>query len=232
VFTLDQVLPWGRSFEEYSRMFAMNDADLGGRILGCGDGPASFNAEATRRGMTVVSCDPVYRWSVDELRLRVDQVFEEMLEQVHRNTDDFVWESIPSVDELGRIRMAAMQEFLADYPGGRRAGRYVEAALPSLPFDDRQFDMALCSHLLFLYSSQLGEELHRAAVLELGRVAREVRIFPLLALSGMVSPFVEGCSDLLRESGFDVSIERVPYEFQRGGNRMLRFSRRHTGRAA
>ena len=31
-------------------MFVLRDADLGPKIVGCGDGPASFNAEATRGG--------------------------------------------------------------------------------------------------------------------------------------------------------------------------------------
>ena len=44
MFTLDQVVPWGRSFDEYRRMFALSDDDLTGSILGCGDGLASFNA--------------------------------------------------------------------------------------------------------------------------------------------------------------------------------------------
>ena len=38
MFTLEQVVPWGRSFEEYRAMFALSDADLEGRVLGCGDG--------------------------------------------------------------------------------------------------------------------------------------------------------------------------------------------------
>ena len=38
------------SFDEYRRMFSMTEADLGRRIVGCGDEPASFNAEASRRG--------------------------------------------------------------------------------------------------------------------------------------------------------------------------------------
>src|SRR5262249_2262982 len=108
-----------------------------------------------------------------------------------------------------------------------RQGRYVPAELPSLPFGDREFDLALCSHLLFLYSTQLGEAFHRASVLELGRVAREVRVFPLLALRGAPSPLVEGCGGVLRQAGYDVSVDPVPYEFQRGGNQMLRFRRPH-----
>ena len=62
MFTLEEVVPWGRSFDEYHRMFGLSDDDLVRKILGCGDGPASFNAEATRRGAAVISCDPIYRW--------------------------------------------------------------------------------------------------------------------------------------------------------------------------
>ena len=64
MFTLSSVVPWGRSFDEYVRMFALAESDLESRILGCGDGPASFNVEATRRGATVVSCDPLYQFDV------------------------------------------------------------------------------------------------------------------------------------------------------------------------
>src|SRR5689334_12424843 len=174
MFTLEHVVPWGRSFDEYRAMFALSATDLDGRILGCGDGPASFNALATQRGMKVVSCDPIYCWGARDIQARIDESYAEIIEQTQRNRHEFVWDTIRSVDELGRVRMTAMQEFLRDYPTGVQEGRYIEAALPSLPFRDGQFDLALCSHLLFLYSSQLGETFHHAAVLELRRVAREV----------------------------------------------------------
>jgi hypothetical protein len=229
MFTLEQVVPWGRSFEEYRAMFALSDADLEGRVLGCGDGPASFNAVATQRGANVVSCDPLYRWGVSEIQARIEDTYPEIIEQTRRNSHEFVWDTIGSVDELGRVRMAAMQAFLRDYPAGAREGRYLEASLPSLPFHDGQFDLAVCSHLLFLYSSQLGETFHQAAVLELSRVAQEVRIFPLLALGGSPSPFIETSAGVLRSAGADVSIERVQYEFQRGANEMMRIRRTDSG---
>lgn len=59
MFSLDQVEPWGRSFDEYVRMFALTSEDFARPMLGCGDGPGGFNAEATRRGGRVVSCDPL-----------------------------------------------------------------------------------------------------------------------------------------------------------------------------
>jgi hypothetical protein len=71
-FTLTDVVPWGRSFDEYVAMFHLADADLARSILGCGDGPASFNAELTRRGGRVVSADPIYRFSADQIRSRID----------------------------------------------------------------------------------------------------------------------------------------------------------------
>jgi hypothetical protein len=226
MFTLDQVVPWGRSFAEYQQLFALTPADLDRRILGCGDGPAAFNAEATRRGSRVVSCDPLYAFDRAAIETRISATCDTVLEQTRRHADQFVWgHGIASIDELGEVRMRAMRGFLEDYDAGTAAGRYVDASLPTLPFADGSFDLALCSHLLFLYSRQFDEGFHRASIRELCRVAAEVRIFPLLALDGSPSPFVEACVADARPTGFAGMIERVDYEFQRGGNEMLRLRR-------
>ena len=203
-------------------MFSLNDDDLNLRIVGCGDGPASFNAEATRRGARVVSCDPVYRFGADEIRDRIETTGQEVLAETRRNADEFVWTTIRSVEELGEVRMKAMKEFLKDFEAGKDEGRYIDAELPRLPFTNESFDLALCSHLLFLYSAQLGLEFHEEAVLEMCRVAREVRIFPLLTLGGKRSSYVDLVTRMVAERGYDVSFEGVQYEFQRGGNEMMR----------
>ena len=221
-FTLEQIIPWGRSFDEYRRLFALTDDDLRLKILGCGDGPATFNAEATRQGFSVVSCDPLYRFSAAQIRRRIAATYDEVMNQTRHNQHEFIWRTISSVEELGRMRMQAMQEFLSDYDQGRKQGRYVDAELPSLPFADRAFDLALCSHFLFLYTAQLTVDFHKAAVLEMCRVAGEVRIFPLLALGAVPSRYVELVTEALRQRSFHVSIETVPYEFQRGGHQMMR----------
>jgi hypothetical protein len=223
MFTLDQIVPWGRSFEEYERMFALGGADLASRMLGCADGPASFNAEATRRGLRVVSCDPLYHWDAGPIRDRIEATFDIVVEQTRRNAGEFVWDTaIASVDDLSRVRMDAMEVFLADYESGRRQGRYIDAELPALPFADQQFDLALSSHFLFLYTQQLTADFHIAGARELCRVAREVRIFPLLALGGERSAHVDPVMEAMRRDGRDASVVTVPYEFQRGGNQMLR----------
>ena len=226
MFTLEQVVPWGRSFDEYYRMFALREDDLALRIVGCGDGPASFNAEATRRDAHVVSCDPVYRFDAGQIRERIQTTCAEIIEQTRQNANEFVWTSIRSIDELARVRMQAMDEFLSDFPAGKAEGRYVDAALPNLPFDDSSFDLSLCSHFLFLYTDHLGEAFHQSAIREMCRVAAEARIFPLLALGGRPSPFVMPIVEQFTAQGYVVSVEEVPYEFQRGGNQMMRIRQR------
>jgi len=47
---LSEIIPLGRSYEEYVTMFAFSATDSRKRILGCGDGPASFNAELSNSG--------------------------------------------------------------------------------------------------------------------------------------------------------------------------------------
>jgi hypothetical protein len=221
-FTLNTVIPWGRSFVEYCSMFALTEADLTGRILGCGDGPASFNAEATGRGASMVSCDPLYQFSGGQIEKRIEETYRIVLEQLHENRDGFVWSTFSSPEEVGEVRLAAMRRFLADYPAGKNQGRYVEAGLPKVPFTDGAFDLALCSHFLFLYSAQHDADFHMASIVELGRVAREVRIFPVVDLAGVLSPHLDVITAKLLARKWHVERVGVDYEFQRGANEMLR----------
>ena len=152
-------------------MFALTDADLRRRIVGCGDGPASFNAELTAQHGRVVSIDPLYAAPARAIERRVEETFEVVMDEVRRNRDDFVWSHVPSIEELGRRRLAAMRRFLSDYGAGANAGRYVAASLPALPFGDGSFDLALSSHVLFLYSEQLDLAFHLDSLREMLRVA-------------------------------------------------------------
>ena len=89
-FSIDRVVPWGRSAAEYRAMFALDEIDLGGRILGCGDGPASFNAEMSAQGRTVVSVDPLYAVSAVAIERRVEETFDEVMDQMRQNAEELV----------------------------------------------------------------------------------------------------------------------------------------------
>ena len=221
-YFIEDVVPLGRSYEEYVDMFALTPPDLSGRILGCADGPASFNAVHAANGGRVVSIDPLYGFSARQIRERIEETFPSAMDRVRSNRSAFVWTRIASANELERIRMKAMDRFLHDYPLGASEGRYVAGELPRLPFPDKAFDLALCSHCLFLYSEQLSAAFHIRAVEELCRVAAEVRIFPLLEFGSVKSRHLDAVLEGLRGRGYRCSMHAVPYEFQRGGDTMLR----------
>lgn len=223
---LNQVVPFGRSHDEYCKMFNLTEHNLAQRILGVGDGPASFNAEATRLGTRVVSVDPIYELSGREISERFYQVVDSIIEQVRATPEDWVWSYHRSPDDLKRNRLRTLELFLNDYEQGKRENRYQIEQLPKLSFLDQAFDVALCSHLLFLYSDKLDLTFHVESILEMLRVACEVRIYPLLTLAIERSPHLAPVIDELQKSGYEVSIERSQYELQRGGNEMLRVRRK------
>lgn len=218
---LQSIVPWGRSLEEYKAIFSLTEQDLTKRILGCGDGPASFNAELSSQGGNVVSIDPTYCFDANQFKSRIAEVFDEVMPQVHLNKDKYIWESIPSVEALGNIRMSAMETFMADYEKGKIDARYVEASLPNLKFQDKQFELALCSHYLFLYSEHVNLEEHIVSLKELCRVAEEVRVYPLVTLNGEISSHLNGVMSELNSLGYTASLVDVSYQFQKGATQML-----------
>ena len=219
---LQSVVPWGRSFSEYQKMFSLSEKDLQKNILGCGDGSAAFNAEVTKIGGHVVSVDPIYQFSGEQIRSRIEDVYHLIMEQVSKNKDDYVWNNISSPEELGRVRMAAMKIFLSDYEKYRESKRYINASLPTLPFSNAEFDLALCSHYLFLYSEHVTLEQHILSIKELCRVAKEVRVYPLLSIeNNEESTHLVPVMDALEAADFKVSLVPVDYEFQKGATKML-----------
>jgi hypothetical protein len=218
---LDAVVPFGRSLDEYIRMFNLTTIDLGQRILGIGDGPASFNAEATQGGVQVISVDPVYAFSGAEIQHRFEAVVDSIIGQVRATPNNWVWSYHKSPDDLRRNREQALAKFLADYDQGKSCDRYQVGELPKLSFPDQVFDLALCSHFLFLYSEHCDHDFHRESIRELLRVSREVRIFPLLTLTQERSPYLAPLLEELQQEGQIAAIVRVDYELQPGGNEML-----------
>lgn len=54
------------------------------------------------------------------------------------------------------------------------------------------------------------------------RIAREIRIFPLVNVNAEPSWYVEYIKKELVKKSYKISIEKVDYEFQKGGNEMLK----------
>lgn len=218
---LAQVVPFGRALDEYRAMFSLSHDDLDKKIVGVADGPASFNAEMQARGKRVISVDPLYAFSATEIEQQFYAVVDGIMRQVRATPDDWVWTFHRSPDHLREQRVQVLTRFLTDYERGKADGRYVIGELPRLDFSDAQFDLALCSHFLFLYSDHLSYEFHRAALFEMLRIAVEVRVFPLVTLGLRPSPYLISLLEDLTTNGYAHDIRTVSYELQRGGNQML-----------
>lgn len=222
---LAQVVPFGRSLDEYVQMFNLSQSDLQKRILGVADGPASFNAEATKLGYAVTSVDPLYEFTAEQIRSRFNAVVDNIIDQVKNTPDDWIWTYHDSPDGLRKNRERAIEIFCEDYERGKVENRYELGALPELKYQDNEFGLGLCSHFLFLYSDHFNAEFHLNSVLEMLRVCREVRIFPLLTLMLKPSPYLPPVIEILEQKGYHCEVTKVAYELQRGGNEMLKISR-------
>lgn len=218
-FQLNSVVPWGRNMEEYQAMFRLDD-DVNKKIASFGDGPASFNYEASQRGYSVTSFDPIYQFSKSDLRRRIEEVRTIVMEQMKENMDNYVWKNIKNLDELENTRMSAMKLFLEDYEKGKKEKRYIYHELPAkIPFDEDTFDIGLSSHFLLMYT-MLGYDFHIQSITEMLRVCREVRIFPVVDLDSLKTNLIEEVIEYFRENYF-VEIRKTKYEFQKGDNKML-----------
>jgi SAM-dependent methyltransferase len=102
---------------------------------------------------------------------------------------------------------------------------YVVATLPTLPFADQTFDLALSSHLLFAYLDRLDRDFHLDSIRELARVAAEVRVFPLVPFGFPDNPDLPAVVDELTRGGLRAELISVDYELQRGADTMLRVAR-------
>ena len=224
-FKLQSVVPWGRNIDEYREMFLLTDSDMKKRIAGFGDGPASFNRQATENGCHVTSFDPIYGFSRQQLEGRISEVKDIVMQQMAENSENYVWDKIRSLDELERVRMSAMKMFLEDYEQGKKEGRYICHELPDrLPFSDDSFDIGLSSHFLLMYTS-LGYDFHIKAISEMLRVCRQVRIFPLCDLDSNDSEMIQKVIAYFSQS-YDTQIKQTNYQFQKGADRLLIISRK------
>jgi hypothetical protein len=223
---LERIVPFGRSLDEYIHLFNLTESDRQKTILSVGDGPASFNAEGTKLGYSITSIDPLYIFTSEQISDRFYAVIDNIIEQIKRTPEDWVWTYHNSPDGLRKNREQVTERFCADYEDGKAQGRYEVGEMPKLKYSDQTYELGLSSHFLFLYSEQLDERFHFDSICEMLRVCREVRIFPLLTLMLEQSPHLNPVVDQLKEKGYTCEIQKVSYELQRGGNEMLKITQK------
>ena len=142
------------------------------------------------------------------------------MKQMSENKENYVWNKIKSLDELEAIRMTSMKLFLQDYEKGLKEHRYVFHELPDrIDYPDDSFEIGLSSHFLLMYTS-LGYDFHIAAISEMLRVCKQVRIFPLCDLDSTTPEMIDRVIAYFRER-YIVDIKCTDYEFKKGADKLL-----------
>ncbi|MGE5628061.1 MAG: SAM-dependent methyltransferase [Solirubrobacterales bacterium] len=220
-FILKDVVPWGRNLNEYRKMFNLTDEELANKkIIGFGDGPASFNSEAKKLGYDVTSLDPIYQFTNIELDKRISETRGIIIDQLKNNADNYIWKDIKNIDELEYVRMSAMKTFIADYDEGKLNRRYIYHELPNrTEFKEDTFHIGLSSHFLLMYTT-LGYDFHIKSIAEMLRICREVRIFPVVDLDGNKSELINRVIEYFKDR-YEVQLVPTSYEFQKCDNFML-----------
>ena len=210
---------WVHSLEDYQRMFDLQDQDLSRLILDYPAGISSFNAQMHARGFhRVISADDYYDLKPLDMAKHVDQTIQQLAMQLESYADRIHPEKNKTVEDILNAWNHDAQLFLSDYSVGKLDGRYQSARLPRLPFTDFQFELVLCSDLLFRDKMALPEK----TIIELCRVAHEVRIFPLLDEQGKIATDLGPTLLILQNKNYGTEIREVPYQLLKGSNAVLR----------
>lgn len=219
---LEEIVLIGRTYDEYRKMFALDDGLLkSGPILDVASGVSSFCAEANSRGYNVVASDRIYTLSPSKIEDKCRQDLDNIIKQLPAVSDLYVWDYFKDIQALKDQRERAYKLFIKDF---KLSGiqRYVPVEYPITNFHDNQFTVSLVSSFLFLYEDQLNYEFHRRTLLELARVtSREIRVFPVTNLKGKPSVFLEPIMRDEKLQDLHMQINRADYEFLKNANELL-----------
>jgi len=214
---------WGHDVDDYSEMFALSEQQLNSSLLELGCGPSAVNSQITERGGNIISCDKMFAKDKDSLQHYVDEVFDFMIDEVEKHQQLFQWGAYGSLEHFVAKRRQGIELFFKDFDQGKEQGRYISAKKDDeLPFADFSFEVALCSHYLFANLDNQDVDYHLRVIRELARVAKEVRLFPLIDRDANVSQFLGPVLLGLQQQNFGVEVKQVDYNLQPKGNAMLR----------
>ncbi len=214
---------WSHTLAEYQAMFNLLDLKPCASILHYRAGSSSLAAELAASQHAVTAVDPFYVNSYTELKEKSLRHFKLAMEEIACFKDQFSWRFFENYQALEEAWQKALELFFADFEEGQQVGRYIAAEPLALPFETGQFDIALSSYSLFNLSAEpkASKEFLLQPIKALCRVAREVRIFPLLDARGEISPLLGPVISQLQQENYSIELKQVSFDFQPGGNAMM-----------
>lgn len=83
--------------------------------------------------------------------------------------------------------------------------------LPKLPFNDASFDLALIFNTLFVDEEKQTEDFLLKSLVELSRIASEVRVFPIVNNAGKPFHYLGSVLQSLQEKGYGVELRTIKH---------------------
>ena len=218
---LKDIVLVGRTLDEYYKMFNIGNINKNEKILDVASGVSSFCAEARALGYDVIASDRIYNLSSEEIEEKCAKDLEITMEKLPAIKDLYKWEFFEDIEHLKKHRTRAYKRFVSDFKQNGMS-RYVNTEYPRNDFKNKQFSIALISHFLFMYDEHLDYEFHKQTIKEIIRItSKEIRIFPIVNLTGKRSMFVDRLLGDKSFSNHEFEIVKIDYEFVKGGNEML-----------
>ena len=232
-FNLERVTFYGRSLAEYEQMFLIKGSNwVNKSILDCPGGPASFGKEARQMGIHVCAVDPQFKHDPDTLQSLGSQDIDYVISKIAETSEQRKWDYYASLESLRNKQFEIFRTFIADYrQDWPSQTHYLAASLPHLPFEDQAFDLALSGHFLFSFHTHFSTDLTIASLLELTRVAREVRVFPLRSNEQdreVLFADFDRITESLQEHEVAFEVKQANFEFQKGANELMILRRDQT----
>ncbi|MBS0350680.1 MAG: hypothetical protein JSR33_05760 [Proteobacteria bacterium] len=202
---------WIYNLDDYQSIFGLTAQELQKRILDFPSGISSVNAELYAKGFYMVSADPAYQLTPEEMRIHAYEMLQTSIQQLEPDNNHF--------SLISKWRMST-EIFLSDYALGKKEGRYKVLNHPPFQPLENSFELLLCTDYLFTANSsslpiqQMMEELCNLAM--------EVRIFPLPNLQSAVASELGPVMLALQNRNFGVEVRGVAYPERKEANAILR----------
>jgi hypothetical protein len=210
---------WIYNLADYRQIFGFIDTELPKKVLDYPAGISSVNAELYAQGKRIVSCDPAYHFSTQQMQQHAQQILQHNIQHLQQHQN--ILSNNQAIDEIIQRWRHSTEVFLADYATGKQQGRYRIIELPPAPEPDGAFELLFCTDLLFnssvraLYSPQ---NLINALI----GLATDVRIFPLSDEKNVIAGELGPILLAFQQQNFGVEIRAVNSSQRRDANAMLR----------
>lgn len=213
---------WSHNLKDYEVLFALTEVDKKSKILDCAAGAGCFTAQLREQGGQVIACDPLYREPLGVIEKRVEAMRRGLLERIGLQMEKEPVDPSFLLWELEKEQKKNAAIFLKDYEHGIQREYYQPYGLLDLPFKYHEFDLALCANFLFDGGCLTSSMAHLEAVKALLRVAKEVRIFPLVDEKGEFSKDLGEVMSVLQKENCGMEICETHYTVQKKPNALLR----------